>query len=172
MLSDGMIQIEETKDPTNVCRALHENHHLYEPLVGEGIRRQADKWSLNGLPEKYTFFNILSNHEPVGFQAIKSLSADTLYLVGLYFNREAQGKGFGTTLLRRLKEDALAKGFKKIVLLAHEEASWALGFYEKNGFRAVTTDRDQMVDYIPEIEPYCLSNTLLMAMDLTQRHMG
>ena len=62
-----------------------------------------------------------------------------------------QHRGVGTSLMMCIEEEERRMGLKKLRLVVHEEAFWAIKFYEKQGFKVVARrDRAAWRDNIME----------------------
>jgi len=55
----------------------------------------------------------------------------------VYVHPEHQHKGVGTALMKHVEGVAVRLGLEKLRLVAHEEAHWAIKFYERLGYRIV-----------------------------------
>lgn len=72
-----------------------------------------------------------------------------------YVLPESQRKGIGSLLLKRA-EGTIAKslGATRIIIGTYTNASWAVSFYEKHGYRKSANSQEILVKYydIPEIQ--------------------
>ncbi len=72
-----------------------------------------------------------------------------------YVLPESQRKGIGSLLLRRI-EDTIAKSRRamRIIIGTYTNASWAVTFYEKHGYRKSTNPQEILAKYydIPEVQ--------------------
>ncbi len=78
---------------------------------------------------------------PVAFSGLVPESEDTLLIDFLFVAPEAQGQGIGDLLLTRAYDHARDLGLKRLCLEADANAE---PFYEKRGFRTMTTRPSQM----------------------------
>ena len=56
----------------------------------------------------------------------------------VYVHPEYQRKGIGTALIKHIENTALSLNLEKLRLVTHGKAYWAIRFYEKLGYRAVS----------------------------------
>jgi len=72
-----------------------------------------------------------------------------------YTRPESQGRGIGTLLLTRI-EDTIAKSNRatKIIIGTYTKASWAISFYQKQGYRESSNPQEILTKYydIPEVQ--------------------
>jgi len=55
----------------------------------------------------------------------------------VYVHPEYQRRGIGTVLMKYIEGRARTLGLRKLQLITHEKAYWAIKFYEKLGFKVV-----------------------------------
>ena len=55
----------------------------------------------------------------------------------VYVHPEYQRRGIGTVLMKYIEGKARRLGLRKLQLITHEKAYWAIKFYEKLGFKVV-----------------------------------
>jgi len=143
------------------------NAELYEPIMPGVFVKQAEKFLKKGLSTSYDTQIIELNHEGIGFIGHKQLSEDHIYLAALYIFRDLQGQGFGQDVMNQLIKGAENAGVKEILLLVHEDATWAKNFYLKYGFAVVDTQESIIKTYADGLlEDYYLPHTVLMRYDL------
>jgi len=88
--------------------------------------------------EKSTFYLVFDeNKEIVGFAQTMQRNKETLELSRIVIFPEHTRKGFGTTVLKRIIEDAKQKKVNVILVNAGKGETHAQRFYEKNGFKPV-----------------------------------
>ncbi|WP_428671400.1 GNAT family N-acetyltransferase [Roseibium sp.] len=78
---------------------------------------------------------------PVGFSGVSPLADDTLLIDFLFIAPEAQGQGIGSLLLTRSEDHARARGLTRLYL---ESDAHAGGYYEKHGFRTISSRPSEM----------------------------
>lgn len=136
---------------------------LYDPIMPGAFQSQALKYIERGIPTSYKVEMIEVESQPIGFLGAIQLDKDITYLVALYFHAEQQRKGYGKVALEILKEKNKSRGCKEIILLAHNEATWAVSFYLKNGFEVISYHEDEIRAYNNGIlRSMYLPNTVLM----------
>lgn len=94
-----------------------------------------------------TGYLIETQREPVGFVAVGPLSPRLAYLSAFYFLPEHQRKGYGAKALRQIENTYQNLGFQEMVLLVHQQAHWASGFYKKMGYKTLAKHRLSIVQY-------------------------
>ncbi len=80
------------------------------------------------------------NATPVGFIGYKRAD-DTVLVRGLFVLPDYQGKGVGSGLLAHFEDQARRDGARRALLIALAKAHWAIDFYTKHGFHAVTENK-------------------------------
>jgi len=55
----------------------------------------------------------------------------------VYVRPECQRRGVGTALMKRVEGRARELGLRRLQLITHERAYWAIRFYERLGFRVI-----------------------------------
>ncbi len=123
------------------------NKVLYDPIMPGIFERQANKFLEQGMPYKYEVRIIRSLDKDVGFLGTKQLSKSTCYLLALYLHHSYHGQRIGLQTLDLLKSDCLRNGTKEIILLVHNKATWAKGFYSKYGFKLMGTTEEKIRQY-------------------------
>ncbi len=81
------------------------------------------------------FYVYLEDDAVVGVSALTRWDDATGELRWVYVLPEHQRRGVGTALLDYLERKAREKGLSEMVLFTDENASWAISFYEKLGYR-------------------------------------
>jgi putative acetyltransferase len=71
----------------------------------------------------------------LGTVGLYPISAETVELRKMYFDKKLRGRGFGKKTLQRMIEKARSMGFKKIYLETASVLKEAVGLYEKFGFQ-------------------------------------
>jgi GNAT superfamily N-acetyltransferase len=67
------------------------------------------------------------------------------YISELFINEQARGKGIGTRLLEKVKEEGAKRGCSRLALINNRgRESYSRGFYEKQGW----TERKEMANFI------------------------
>ena len=105
--------------------------------------------------------------EIVGFIGTIQISHDVIYLLALYLMREHQSKGIGNSVLNHKISSYEADNQKEVVLLAHQEATWACNFYEKNGFKLISNEEDVIKAYSNRIlEKHYIKKSVLYSLKI------
>ncbi len=137
---------------------------LYDSILPGAFNKQANRYLDRGLPDAYEIEIIQQEKENIGFIGTVALDEETLYLTAIYILSNYQGQGFGTETLEAIKKKSYNKGIKKVALLVHSRATWAITFYEKMGFSIIETEADRIKEYSANrMSKYYLPDTLLMA---------
>lgn len=87
--------------------------------------------------EKMTFYVYKKNHKVVGVAALQVEKSKVGRVRWVYVLPEFQRKGIGTSLIRRVEEEAKRIELKRLWLLVADGAHWALNFYRKLGYHVV-----------------------------------
>lgn len=165
-----MLEMVKAKDEdrfflARVCRSVA---NMYDPIMPGAFAKQAVRFEEKGLLEGYETWLIYFENRQVGFIGVKSLNRKILYLVALYLLSEEQRKGLGKKALEQLEQVYRSQGYQEIVLLAHQDANWAIAFYQKNGFEIIGTDEEEIFGYQDSIlKGIYLPSTVLMRFMLT-----
>jgi putative acetyltransferase len=75
--------------------------------------------------------------DPVGCGALRELDAEHGEIKRMYVAPERRGSGAATAVLRRLEQDARARGWTRVVLETGTEQHEAVRFYEREGYTAI-----------------------------------
>ncbi len=136
---------------------------LYDSILPGAFDKQAKKFIDKGLPDAYEIEIIKQKEENIGFIGTTGLDEDTLYITAIYILSPYQGKGYGTEILEAIEGKFCDKGIKKLALLVHSKATWAINFYKKKDFTIVETEPEKIKEYSAHrMAKYFLPETLLM----------
>lgn len=94
-----------------------------------------------------TGYLVKTHHTPIGFVAVGPLSPRLAYLSAFYFLPKHQRKGYGQDALRQLENTYQRLGFQEMVLLVHQHAHWASGFYKEMGYKTLADSKNSIVQY-------------------------
>jgi len=84
------------------------------------------------------FFVYVVDGEVVGVAALHPKPGEGLGVIRwVYVDPKHQRRGVGTALVRYVESVARGLGLRKLRLVTHERAYWAIRFYEKLGYRTV-----------------------------------
>lgn len=125
------------REDFNIIRDLHEKTVRYVNSI-DYTKEQIETWpgisdnysSLLKSLEKSISYVALINNKIVGFGDINNLG----YISRLYTDKDFQGKGIGSALLKKLEEEAMNLGLKEIKL---ESTTSAKPFYESKGYEVI-----------------------------------
>ncbi|MDR4894099.1 MULTISPECIES: GNAT family N-acetyltransferase [unclassified Chryseobacterium] len=100
----------------------------------------AEAWSMEYFNDcRWVLEN--ENNEVVGWCALKPVSKRESFKgvaeVGIYFDKEYQGKGLGSILLKKIILDSEDHGFWTLQTNLFSENEMAIKSHQKNGFRMV-----------------------------------
>lgn len=102
-------------------------------------------------------------HRDIGFIAYLQLCPDTYYLLGLYLIDEVQRKGYGTRALDVLRSRLNILNRGDLYLLVHKEATWAINFYHRYGFKICGGNKLEATQELPMMKDLYINNTYLMS---------
>jgi L-amino acid N-acyltransferase YncA len=155
---------EATEDDAQAIAEICEsNVALYDPIMPGAFQKQSRKIRESGLPTTYDILVIEFNDKVVGFIGTIALNQECIYLVALYLHSDVQRQGIGQKVLKQLIIKFEKQNFKSVVLLVHQEATWAKTFYQKNGFQKISNDEKEIKAYKGGIlKNYYIPSTILM----------
>ncbi len=134
------------EDVDEIASVINEaNYHAYRNIVPEPYFRYpvvTPSEILNDM-KRMKFYVYEVDEKIVGVAALEIVTNDVGWIRWVYVHPRYQGKGIGTALMKHVEKVARSLGLKRLRLLTHEKAVWAIRFYEKLGFR--------IVDYIQRI---------------------
>lgn len=155
---------ENINDLAGIMRS---NVEIYDPIMPGAFQKYANFIEEHGLPKTYDVEMIEFEGEIVGFIGTIQISHDVIYLLALYLMREHQSKGIGKSVLNHKISSYEAENRKEIVLLAHQEATWACNFYEKNGFKLISNEEDVIKAYSNRIlEKHYIKKSVLYSLKI------
>lgn len=73
----------------------------------------------------------------LGYVVFRKKNSETVWISSLYILPGEQGKGTGTSLLKKIEEFARSINCTVVALETHMRADWALNFYKKNNYNKV-----------------------------------
>ncbi len=101
--------------------------------------------------KRMKFYVYVVNDRIVGVAALHRVSDDVAWIRYVYVHPDYQRKGIGTALIRYIEDIARREKIKKLKLITHEKAFWAIRFYEKLGFKIVDrVKRAAWIDVVME----------------------
>ncbi len=150
-------------DSELLAQVYESNSALYDPIMPGAFTKQAEKFRLKGINTGYDISIIENNVEKLGFLGTLKLNQGKIYLVALYLLEEFQRSGISQKTIDLLVQQSESHDINEIMLLVHSEASWAINFYQKNGFELIATNEQDIKNYDSGIlEKLCIGNTYLM----------
>lgn len=91
--------------------------------------------------EEMTFYTYKVKESTIGVAALRVKRGGVGRIRWVYILPGHQRKGFGTSLVNHIENEALKMGLRKLVVLTNANAYWARNFYTKLGYK--------MIDRIP-----------------------
>lgn len=83
------------------------------------------------------FFVAYRGDEPVGCGGLRAIDDDHGEIKRMYVAPGHRGSGVSTAVLRRLEDEARARGWSRLVLETGTEQAAAVRFYEREGYVAI-----------------------------------
>jgi GNAT superfamily N-acetyltransferase len=110
--------------------------------------QQAEIAALYGVPDSEpgpkpsaaditAFFVAYRGDEPVGCGGLRAIDAEHGEIKRMYVAPDHRGSGVSTAVLRRLEDEARARGWSRLVLETGTEQHAAVRFYEREGYVAI-----------------------------------
>jgi GNAT superfamily N-acetyltransferase len=123
-------------------------HEPYMPLAE--LKREMGQMTFFGWEEQGKLLGVM------GIQPVK----DVVLIRHTYVLRDQQGRGIGSSLL------SYAKGLTKKQLLVGtwSDATWAIRFYEKNGFRLMP-NKDELLRRYWRIPPRQIETSVVLGLE-------
>ncbi|ABR48410.1 GCN5-related N-acetyltransferase [Alkaliphilus metalliredigens QYMF] len=135
----------------------------YDSILPGAFEKQAKKFSEEGLPKTYDIGIVKLEDLKLGFVGFVRLDNETLYLTAVYLLEVYQRQGYGKKIINTIEKEAYKEGIKRVVLLVHSKATWAIDFYEKNGFYVIEIEENKIKEYADSrMAKYFLPSTILM----------
>lgn len=118
------------------------------------------------LDDGVVFWGLETDGRLVGVMGIQD-RGDVQLIRHAYVATRARRQGIGTRLLRHLE----SLSDKPLLVGTWADASWAIAFYQKNGYRLVkTTDKDRLLDNYWRIPRRQIETSVVLA-DARWRHL-
>ncbi len=136
-----MIKKCETKDFREIVEIINDSASAYKGVI------PADRWHEPYMPKEelreeirqgVDFWCYRQGKKILGVMGIQE-KGDVTLIRHAYVRSEARNKGIGSLLLEHLA--TLSK--KPLLIGTWAEASWAIGFYKKHGFRLVSYEEKE-----------------------------
>lgn len=158
-------------DMPKVARFIRASAHWYKKFIHQKDYSEHDVgflWKTKNY--KLRDFYIGSTSDNVEFGTISvQFFQDTTYIGYIFLELEHIGKGYGHLLIDHVKKLSLKRQQKRMVLLAHPKAKWAIKAYEKYGFKCILKDKQDVLSFQNGLlKQYYEEGFYLFEYDLTQ----
>ncbi len=157
-----MITHCEEKDFYEIHAIINDAAHAYKGVIPE------DRWKEPYMPEDelmremaggVEFWGYREKGRLMGVMGIQDVEDVTL-IRHAYVRTDERGRGIGTQLLREL----LKKTERPVLIGTWADAVWAVNFYQKNGFRLVSTDeKNRLLGKYWSIPPRQVETSVVLA---------
>jgi N-acetylglutamate synthase-like GNAT family acetyltransferase len=133
-----MISACEQKDFNQICEVINDGAQAYRGVI------PADRWHEPYMPENelqkqmddgVQFWKYAENGEIAGVMGIQH-KGDVTLIRHAYVRTASRNKGIGSKLLEHLCKTTTTP----VLIGTWADATWAIGFYEKHGFRLLSDD--------------------------------
>jgi len=121
-----------------VCVINESNYRAYRNIIPKEFFKHpvVDRNVILKDMEKMRFYVYEVNGRIVGVAALHPKPNEKIGIIRwVYVHPEHQRRGIGTALMKHIEEIARKLNLKKLCLVTHEKAYWAIKFYEKLGYR-------------------------------------
>lgn len=154
-------------DSELLAQICESNIVLYDLILPGAFKKQAEKYRANGIKASYDISIIEKEGAGIGFTGTISLSNKKTYLVALYLLYDTQRQGFGNEVMNIIIKKTIDQGDNELLLLVHCEATWAISFYKKYGFRLICKNEADIKAFDSGIlDKFYIPNTYLMALEV------
>ncbi len=145
----------EATDAERIRLIINQSAAAYDTIMEPGFK-DGDYMPLEQLlaeMDKMVFYAVDNGGLPVGVMAYQPLK-DRALLRHAYVLPACQRLGLGGRLLAHIEAQAVADGYKELLVGTYAENSWAIAFYQKHGFAAAADPRDLLDRYwdIPQCQ--------------------
>jgi N-acetylglutamate synthase-like GNAT family acetyltransferase len=118
------------KSNSEAYRKIIPREYFKEPVLSMGELTQDFR--------RMTFYACKVKENTVGVAALKVVGEDVGQIRWVYILPEHQRKGVGTSIIKRVENEAKKMKLKRLIVPdVHEKAYWARNFYTKLGYAAV-----------------------------------
>ncbi len=136
-----MIRKAGPSDAGEIARVINvSNYRAYKGIIPEEFFKCPVITREKVLEEmgRMEFYVYEVNGKILGVAALEPRRGEGVGFVWhVYVHPEHQRRGVGTALMKRVEERARELGLRKLRLITHGRAYWAIRFYERLGFRVV-----------------------------------
>lgn len=123
------------KDIKFICNICISTDEIYSGIMPNSFIKQAKRYEKNGIPSDYKMYIVNNDKEKIGFLGITLLNEKIAYLVALYIDKDFYRLRYGQNTIDILFKELKKRNIKEVVLQVHKDATWAINFYKKNGFK-------------------------------------
>ena len=152
----GTIRECSPRDLGVIFRIINEAAKAYEPVLPPHVYHdpQMTMDELQREMERVSFFAYEEEGHVLGVMGYEFVE-DVALIRHAYTRPESQGRGIGTLLLTRI-EGTIANSNRatRIIIGTYTKASWAVSFYQKQGYKESSNPQELLVKYydIPEVQ--------------------
>ena len=121
----------------------------YKPFIDEqdlGEHDVDEKWKEENFKRRDFYLGINEKQQEVGTISLQHFD-DIVYLGYIYLDVKFVGNGYGSQLIDHARKKAIDAGMRKMVLISHPKAEWAVKAYKKYGFRKVLSKKEDVLGY-------------------------
>lgn len=143
------IQRAQRSDMKSIAQIVKSSAEWYRPFVDEKDMAEHDvdqSWQEKNYQKREFWLGTNSKGESIGTVSLQYFG-DTAYLGYVYLHADHTGKGYGKILLNHAKKTAKEKGIKKLILIAHPEAKWAVKAYIRYGFEVIAQKKQDVLAF-------------------------
>ena len=156
-----MIRICKPSDRESICRVINDAASAYKDVI------PSDRWHEPYMPlaelkremKEMTFFGWEEEGMLLGVMGFQPVG-DVALIRHTYVLRDQQRRGIGSSLL------SYAKGLteKRLLVGTWSDATWAIRFYEKNGFRLLP-NKDELLRRYWHIPPRQIETSVVLGLE-------
>ncbi len=119
-------------------------HECFVNIISVGqIDYMVEKFqSLNAMTEQiesqhYSYFAVREMGELIGYIGMKPEQNDRFFLSKLYLRSDKRGRGTASLMMKKVFEEALKSGKKRVYLTVNKHNDHAVAVYKKIGFSII-----------------------------------
>jgi GNAT superfamily N-acetyltransferase len=138
-----MLRQCEERDFQTICEIINDGARAYKGAIPEDCCKQPYMPAAelrHEINDGVAFWGIEENGELLGVMGIQDVRDVTL-IRHAYVRTNHQGKGIGELLLLHLQ----TLSSKPVLIGTWADASWAIRFYERHGFRVVSREEKELL---------------------------
>jgi len=137
-----MIREASVDDVDEIVHVINEsNYHAYRSIIPDEYFKHpvVSRDEILEDMRRMRFYVYEVEGRIVGVAALQPKLDEKVGIIRwVYVHPEHQRRGIGTALIKHIENIALSLNLEKLRLVTHEKAHWAIRFYEKLGYRAVS----------------------------------